>query len=564
MRMSKSVALVATLMAGFLLFAQAAGADAVLDAMKAELDRSKTLSVSGFESPYFVSFAVYDYQDFGFEAEFGGIQSEYDNQKRRGHVEVRVGDYAFDNSGKGGLADSWDPGVDLDRSNMNLLLPIDDDIDAIRAQLWLVTDTRYKIAVADYLRKKGKKVYLIESESQVNDFSKEKPTSFIGPDLDWEVDLEHWKGIAKSASALFKQYPTFTTGHVSVVFSTRKRRLVNTEKTEIVDSVRSFSLRIQAGTRAEDGQKLFNFKSFYARSKNSLPDEASIMQSVKKVADDLVLLSKADKIGPYSGPAILDPSLAGVFFHEAVGHRLEGERQEDTDEGQTFKGKVGEKVLPEFISLYDDPTLETFGGQELNGHYRYDDEGVMATRLELVKNGVMKTYLMSRAPIEGVGQSNGHGRSDGTNDPMARMGNTLVVSNKTAKAAQLKKKLMQIARKQGKPFALILKQGRGGETATGRYNFQAFKNSPMLIYKVDATTGAETLVRGVEVVGTPLVSLNKLVVSGDDPEIFNGYCGAESGWVPVSVVAPSLLVSEIELQRTLDKPIRSPILPPPF
>ena len=280
--------------------------------------------------------------------------------------------------------------------------------------------------------------------------------------------------------------------------------------------------------------------------------------------EELVALSLAEKLTPYTGPAILDPTLAGVFFHEAVGHRLEGERQNDTDEGQTFKGKVGEQVLPTFISLIDDPTLAEFNGTELNGYYSYDDEGVPSGRTILIKNGIMRGFLMSRTPIEGFNVSNGHGRSDGTNDPMARMGNTLVVSEKTVKASSLKKRLIKIARKQGKPYALILRHGRGGETTTGRYNFQAFKNSPTLIYKVDAKTGAETLVRGAEVVGTPLVSLNKVEVAGDDFEVFNGYCGAESGWVPVSVVAPSLLVSEIELQRTIDKPIRPPILNPPF
>jgi predicted Zn-dependent protease len=488
----------------------------------------------------------------------------YGNTNRMGWIEVRVGDYKFDNTLKQGMLDTWSPDLDFDRTNINLRLPVDDDIEAIRTQLWLVTDTMYKAAVADYLNKKGRKVYMIEKKEPVNDFSREEPVRFSEAVPDWEFDADAWKSLVQKASAVFKDYPTFLKGNVSVTFSKRVRRLVNTEGTRIVDGGRFFTFQIYAQTQAEDGQKLENFYNFNERSAQNLPDEKTVMEKVRLVADELLALSLAEKLLPYTGPAILDPSLAGVFFHEAVGHRLEGERQDDTDEGQTFQGKVGEKVLPEFLSLLDDPTLEKYEGQELFGAYRFDDEGVPAEKVTLVEDGVLRSFLMSRQPIEGVAGSNGHGRGSGTLDPIARMGNTIVMSTKVIPAGQLKKQLLKLARRQGRPFALILRKARGGETSTTKYSFQAFKHSPVLIYKVDVKTGKETLVRGAEVVGTPLVSLNKVVVAGDDPEVFNGYCGAESGWVPVSVIAPSLLISEIEVQRTNDKPVRPPILEPPF
>lgn len=548
----------------FFVFPALAKGDTLLDAMQAELDRTNLLKEGEFEPPYFISYSVYDYFDWGFEAEFGGLMSTFNNKTRRGFIDVRVGDYSFDNTIKSGVLDGWIPDADFDRSNINLRIPIDDHVDAIRTQLWLVTDTMFKAAVADYLRKKGRRVYMLDKEVHVDDFTRERPSRFIGKVVPWKAEADHWKGLVLKASALFKEYPKFTRGHASVTFSNRVRRMTSTEGTRVLDGGSYFVFQVYAETQAEDGQKIQNFYNFYCRSESTLPGEDEVMKMTRKMADDLVALAKAEKLAPYSGPAILDPSLAGVFFHEAVGHRLEGERQEDTDEGGTFKGKIGEQILPEFISLIDDPTLKTAHGNDLFGNYLYDDQGVPSQKVVLVKNGILKNFLLSRSPIEGFNKSNGHGRGDGTLSPVARMGSTIVLSSKTTSFDKLKEKLIEIAKEQGRPFALILRQAEGGETITGKYNFQAFRHKPILVYKVDVNTGAETLVRGLEVVGTPLVSLNKIVTAGDDPEVFNGYCGAESGWVPVSVIAPSLLISEIELQRTSDKPIRPPILPAPF
>lgn len=538
--------------------------DDLLMAMKAELNRTKTLSMPDFDPPYFVSYSIDDTTDIGYTSEFGGVLAAYNNRARRGRVEVRVGDYAFDNSGKGGMENYFDMDHDFEGARMYLKVPLDDDIDAIRAQLWLVTDTMYKKALIDLLRKKGKRVYMVEKDVQVDSFSKEKPTTYVDHQEGWDVDYTHWRDVAKKAGALFKRYPSFTQGYVSVRFSTVTRRLVNTEGTTILDGGKYFEFQAFAQTQAEDGQKLDNYFTYYARSEKGLPDEKQLYSEIQNICDELIALKTAEKMDPFTGPAILDPTLAGVFFHEAVGHRLEGERQNNTEEGHTFKNKVGEKILPEFLSLYDDPTQTQAKGRDLFGTYKFDSEGVPAQPVELVKAGVLKGFLMSRAPIEGFTQSNGHGRSDGQLDPMARMGVTIVKSNKTASAEKMKKQLMKLAKAQGKDFGLILKKGQGGETSTSKYNFQAFRNSPTLIYKVDAKTGEETLVRGAEVVGTPLVSLNKVVVAGKDLGIFNGYCGAESGWVPVSAVAPSLLISEIELQRTQEKTVKPPILPPPY
>jgi predicted Zn-dependent protease len=254
----------------------------------------------------------------------------------------------------------------------------------------------------------------------------------------------------------------------------------------------------------------------------------------------------------------------GVLFHEIIGHRLEGERLSDESEGQTFKGQVGKQIVPGFLDLVDDPTRQKLDGVSLNGYYQYDDEAVPAQPVTLIDHGVLRTYLMSRKPVTGVPASNGHGRAAGASDPMARMGVTIVASHRQVPYAKLKQMLVDEVRRQGKPFGLIIRDITGGNTNTNSYGYQAFKGMPRLVYRVDAKTGDETLVRGVEMVGTPLASINKIVATSDTQRVFNGYCGAESGFVPVTTVAPAVLLTEIELERSHRTRQKRTLLPAPW
>src|SRR5438309_209921 len=282
-------------------------------------------------------------------------------------------------------------------------------------------------------------------------------------------------------------------------------------------------------------------------------------------SSELLALRQAPVLDPYTGPALLEPEAAGVLFHEAVGHRLEGERQNDDKDGHTFKGQIGKPILPFFLTILDDPTQRAAGPVSLNGYYRFDDQGVPGQRTALVEKGVLKTFLMSRAPVQGVSpHSNGYGRAAPGRDPVARMSNLIVESSRTMPWPKLKEALIAEVKRQEKPFGLVIRDVTGGNTDTSGYAYQAFKGQPRLVYKVDANTGAETLVRGVEIVGTPLLSINKIIATGEERRVFNGYCGAESGYVPVSTVAPTVLVSEIELQRTRKDTGRSPVLPSPW
>ena len=224
---------------------------------------------------------------------------------------------------------------------------------------------------------------------------------------------------------------------------------------------------------------------------------------------------------------------------------------------------MGETILPEFLSIVDDTTMKKLGNQDLLGYYQFDDEGVAAQRVVLVDHGVLKNFEMSRSPLEGFPHSNGHGRRQIGATPVSRQGNLIVESSKTVTNAQLRAKLIELVKQQGKPYGLLIDDIAGGFTFTGRGQPQAFQVQPLVVYKVFADGRPDELVRGVDIVGTPLAALTKIVATGDTPEVFNGYCGAESGSVPVSAASPAILTSELEVQKKETSTDRPPILPPP-
>jgi predicted Zn-dependent protease len=295
-----------------------------------------------------------------------------------------------------------------------------------------------------------------------------------------------------------------------------------------------------------------------------LPPWEKIREEVEKMIASLAALRKAEVLLPYTGPAILCPEITSVLFHEALGHRLEGERLKDETEGHTFKGKFGKVVIPEFLTIIDDPTMKEWGGLALAGHYLYDEEGIPAQKVILIEKGILKNYLLSRSPVKEFKLSNGHGRSCGYLRPRARMANFIIQSSKKVSKEKLKALLIEECKRQKKPYGLIIKGLHSGLTTTKRYGFQAFCETPKLVYRVDLETGEEILVRGVEIVGTPLIAINKIIATGEEEEVFNGYCGAESGTVPLSSIAPSSLSTEIELQKKGKDNRRPPLLPPPF
>jgi predicted Zn-dependent protease len=558
-----SRAFFALLLAAALAAPAAAEPAPVVAALDQELARAmKRLRLKGYEAPYFVAYTVRDVESYEVMGRFGAVTGRSASRDRSAHVAVRVGDYRFDNTSSSDR-DMFDLS-DGDRFEPSSDAPLDDDPDALRAVLWLLSDARYKEALAAYARKRGRRATRMVEDEDLPSFSREKPARHLEP-----AQTVHWDDAqlaerVRRLGARFKAVPDLLEGQVRFTADRVVRYYVNSEGTQVVADRVIYSAQLQAAGRAKDGQLLSHEKFFYGRSPEDLPGEDKLSATLDQLVAELTALRKAPVIDPYTGPALLMEEAAGVFFHETVGHRLEGERQNDDKEGRTFKGQVGKRVLPEFLSVIDDPTARAAGGLPLNGYYTYDDEGVAARPVTLIRRGVLRDYLKSRTPISGSLASNGHGRAEGTNDPMGRMANLFVRSDKRVSVAQLKQLLIEEVRRQGKPFGLIIRDISGGSTNTTNYGYQAFKGHPRLVYRVDAKSGEETLVRGVEMVGTPLTTVSKILATSDTEGVFNGFCGAESGFVPVSTIAPAVLMSEIELQRAQKTAERPTVLPAPW
>lgn len=533
---------------------------AVMEALRLELNRSRTqLKAREFPAPYFIAYRLNDLSTVSIAARAGGVYEDNHDRQRGLYTEVRVGDYGFDNTGgsryQGG-------GFGFFGWSRPPMITLDANVGAIRFDLWSGTDSAYKQAVSKFFERKAKTVSRVDRYKTAS-FSKETPVRHTGPSINYEPNRDVWREQVRKISELFREHPEVINSDVRYTAYGMERYLMNTEGTSLADASTNYLITIAAEGRADDGQSVETVRYYYGRTPDDLPPFEKLAGDASQITEELLKVRKAPVQTPYTGPAILSAAAAGVFFHEAVGHRLEGERQDDDEGGQTFADKLETQVIPEFLDVYDDPNQDREGSVTLNGHYLYDDEGVPAGRVTLIKAGVLKDFLLSRTPIRMRDRSNGHGRASMFSAPIARIGNLIVRSSRTVSREKLFEELRAEARRQGKPYGLYVEEVEGGETNTSRWGVQTFKGVARKLYQVDTETGALTLVRGADIVGTPLASIRKISVTGDDYQVFNGFCGAESGFIPVSAVAPSVLVTEIELQRRSEEPLTQPVLPPP-
>jgi predicted Zn-dependent protease len=444
------------------------------------------------------------------------------------------------------------------------LLSYEDNVNAIKRRLWLETDRAYRSAAERLIRIKTNSQVKVAEEDDSDDFSHENAATYQQAPAKLRFDEAAWSGRVRNLSARFENYPGILTSHISVTGQTDTRYFVNTEGTRIEHGRGYARVVITASAKAMDGTDLQTGETFEAVEASGLPKDDVLLAAVDRVAKDLTALLRAPEAEPFVGPAIFSGRAAGVFFHEIFGHRVEGHRQKDESEGQTFTKSVGTKVLPDFLSVVFDPNRRKMGDIDLNGWYDYDDEGVKARPVVAVENGVLKTFLMSRSPIRNFDHSNGHGRRQPGAEVVSRQSNLIVQSSKAVSDAQLRQMLLDEIKRQNKPYGLFFRDITGGFTTTARAGLQAFKVIPVIVYRVYPDGRPDELVRGTDIVGTPLASFAKILATSDRPEVFNGYCGAESGSVPVSAVSPAILVSEIEIEKKAKSQDRPPLLPIPF
>lgn len=529
-------------------------ADLLLSAMQQEVQRAAAQLAKSDPAPYFLSYSVYDQEAAAVIATYGGLVQSFTGHRRMADVIMRVGSPALDNTHNENRGSGLTAGS----------LPLGSDRDAIARELWILTNRAYRRAAPTFLNVKTSMTVRSEEEDKSPDFSTESPQNSVDPaSSPFQFDQAAWKEKIRRYSRYFRKFPEVYSSHVFLQVEKGKFYFVSSEGSSVVTSGAIARLVIQAETRAEDGMELLRVESFQAPSADGFPAEPEIEKKIEKMAADLKALRAAPIAEPFDGPALLSGRAAAVFFHEVLGHRLEGQRQRGDQEGQTFTKKVNQAVLPDFLSVADDPTLRELNGVPLSGLYSFDQEGEPASRVELIKDGILKGFLMSRMPVKNFIKSNGHGRGQPGRMPTARQGNLIVTSAKTVKEPELREKFIEEIKKQGKPYGLYFEDVQGGFTLTARALPQAFQVLPVMVWRVYPDGRPDELVRGVDIVGTPLAAVNRILLTGDTPQVFNGICGAESGQVPVSAAAPAMVFSEMEVQKRAQSHARPPILPPP-
>ncbi|MBS1536407.1 MAG: TldD/PmbA family protein [Bacteroidetes bacterium] len=531
----------------------------VMRALKAELNRTMTDLQSQKNPPYFLSYSVTETQTVRISASFGRIELDEAPKNRILDIDLRVGDYNVDNTHimRGSRFEFGGAGRGVE-------LPFSDDEQTLRSVIWANTDRQFKKAVERYGKVLTNKAVKVKEEDSSADFSFERPAHYSEPGATFVVDTSVWRERLKRLSAIFSSQQDIYQGKVYFQADILTKYFVSSEGTELQTSEPNVRVFAQAVTKSDDGMTLPLYRSYFAFTPERLPTEKEMEQDIRNMIAIGIKLRSAPLAETVSCPAILSGEASGVFFHEIFGHRVEGHRQKDPNSSQTFKSFVGKKILPDFIDVVFDPTLKTLAGKDIVGYFKYDDEGVLGQKVVAVKDGIFQNFLMSRSPIENFSSSNGHGRKQAGYKAVSRQSNLLVEAKKQVPFDSLKTMLRAECKKQNKEYGLYFVEISGGFTFTNRTIPNAFNVQPLVVYKIYADGRPDELVRGVDLIGTPLTTFNNIIAAANDLGIFNGVCGAESGGVPVSASSPSLLVSTIEVQKKQKSQAKPPLLPSPI
>ena len=531
----------------------------LFSSMDKELKRTMDVLSKEEKPPYFISLNVTDIQSVSITSRFGKLLNSADDKSRILDIDLRVGDYQFDNTHIiRGNPFNFGGGAGT------INLPLENDEKSIRNAIWFAIDKRYRAATERFEKAVTNQAVKVAEEDSSADFSKESPIQFTGKPNAIKLDKKLWEEYTRTISEEFAKYPWILTSSVSFTGENKAKYFTSTEGSKLEWYESGCRVYINAATKAEDGMSMPLYKSYFSFTPEGLPSIETVKKDIEKMVKLLSELRYAPMAETFSGPAILSGEASGVFFHEIFGHRVEGHREKDPNSSQTFKKSIDKKILPEFIDVVFDPTMNVLRNTELSGYYKYDDEGMPGMRVATVEGGIFKNFLMARSPIDGFSKSNGHGRRQAGYSAVSRQSNLIVESKETVSNDKLRQMLKDEVIKQGKEYGLYFEEVSGGFTFTSRTIPNAFNVTPLVVYKVFPDNRPDELVRGVDLIGTPLMTFANIVAAADDMGIFNGICGAESGGVPVSACSPSLLVSTIEVQKKQKSQAKPPILSSPI
>lgn len=544
-----------------LLFQGLSAQDELLNILKDEIGRNMPVLKEQPVPAYYLSYRVHDNESYYIYSSLGKLITSNPNRNRQFSTNVRVGNHEIDNTRElkeGERSDPYYIGA--------LNLPLEDDPFAIQMVLWNKTDQAYKDAVSKYEKVLANVAVKVEAEDKSNDFSVEKMEKYYEKPASFKNvfgDLKKWEEKLNKYSAVFYDNKDILNGNASFEVVLTRKYFADSDGAEIVENVYGCRISLNASTIAEDGMELPLYKSYFAHDIKDLPSDNQIIADAKAISKMISDLRNAPIAEAYSGPVLMTAKAAGVFFHEIFGHRIEGARLKQESDAQTFKKKVGELVLPEDFNITFDPQIKKYKNIILSGNYIFDDEGIRGQKVKIIDNGILKSFLMSRTPIEGFSNSNGHGRAMIYFNNVTRQSNMIIESSKPKTDSELRAMLIEEAKRTNKSYAYMIDEVSGGFTSTGRYMPNAFNVTPLVVYKIYTDGKPDELVRGVDLVGTPLAMFSQIEACGNDYDVFNGYCGAESGSIPVSCVAPSLFVKMVETQKKSKSQTQPPILERP-
>lgn len=533
--------------------------DKLIPILQKDAKRALTMKLRGFPRPYFCSFLLRHTDWFNTWANSGSTYRKRSDRTRNVYCDIRVGSYRYDQTTEGGLHDNDDEV----ESYSHVSAPIDDrDYEGLRLGLWRLSESKYREALTDFSSKESARVSTVDQNRKLPSFVKLPKVRSIKYGKPERFDFDKWESFCRKASKWISDLPNVSSSYVEFDVSRQTKIFISTEGSVIVQHFQIYSLTGVIRNLTKEGAYVEQEIVINVASQKELPDLRGFKKLMGEKHEKLMDLMKAKKIHSFSGPVLLMPLPAGLLIHEAIGHRLEGNRLLSPGEGQTFKGQKGGRVVSIMMDIYDDPTIKRYQGTRCIGSYDYDDEGVPAQEASLVEEGHLKGFLTSRAPLNTRHVPNGHGRNSKAQRPISRMGVTVMEGRNAKSMEELKELLVGEINRQGKAFGMIVYDTSGGETDTTTYDFQAFSGEisyATLVYP----DGKEVPIRGVNFVGTPLQALSNIVAVGEDMEVDNGYCGAESGFIPVTTISPAILLSKLELQATEEELVTQYILPRP-
>lgn len=535
--------------------------DMLLRIMQQELDREYTQLQRETIKPYFMSLRIDDFSRTTIQSNMGSTVTALTQRGRTLTPQIRMGNALLDNFK---LITQGAATQNEEMTSWSLPMDNSDSI-AIRAGIWSEVRRRYDYAVKVYRETQARVLTNVANEDTSACFSPAPVERYYEetlPTSSTAIDMAEWQKRLDAVSSVLGSNKSLQQGMATLSFDVIRQYFVSTEGTYVVQNRIAARVMLTATAIASDGMELPVSHDFYATSLDALPSVDEMKAVAAQLVERVTALANAPVANPYTGPAILSGPASGVFFHEIFGHRLESHRLKEG--GETFRNMVGKQVLPADFNVYCDPTRATYDGKDLNGHYIYDSEGVKAQRVGNIENGVLREFLLSRVPMDGFPHSNGHGRASDGYDAVSRQSNLIVETSKPLTEEKLREMLRQEAKRQGKEYGYYFLTVTGGFTTTGQGNtMNSFNVSPVEVFRVYVDGRPDELVRGVDLIGTPLSMFSHIAAAGNSPTIFTGSCGAESGWVPVSCVSPQIFVTQIETQRRKKAQMTPPLMPAP-